>query len=91
MYKGALVAFLADNLASHTVGGFKQSMSFARHFCCSCMATKDDSRKHFTAEKFKSRTPEEHKVMCTKIMSDTTGEKSTNYGINKRSILNDVL
>uniref|UniRef100_A0A1X7UXF4 Uncharacterized protein n=1 Tax=Amphimedon queenslandica TaxID=400682 RepID=A0A1X7UXF4_AMPQE len=62
MYKGALVAFLADYLASHTVGGFKQSMSFARHFCFSCMATKDDSRKHFTAEKFKSRTPEEHEI-----------------------------
>ena len=26
---GALTAFLADNLASHTVGGFKQSMSFS--------------------------------------------------------------
>ena len=23
IYKGALIAFLADNLASHTVGGFK--------------------------------------------------------------------
>uniref|UniRef100_A0A1X7TKY7 Uncharacterized protein n=1 Tax=Amphimedon queenslandica TaxID=400682 RepID=A0A1X7TKY7_AMPQE len=91
MYKGALVGFLADNLASHTVGGFKQSMSFARHFCRSCMATKDESRKHFTAEKFKSRTPEEHEVMCTEIISDTTGEKSTNYGINERSILNDVI
>ena len=60
LYKGALVAFLVDNLASHTVGGFKQSMSFARHFCRSCMATKDESQNHFTAEKFKSKTPEEH-------------------------------
>ena len=91
LYKGALVAFLADNLASHTVGGFKQSMSFARHFCRSCMATKDESRKHFTAENFQSRTPEEHEVMCTEVISDTTGEKSTNYGINERSILNNVL
>ena len=68
-------------MASHTVGGFKQSMSFARHFCRSCMATKDESRNHFTANL-------EHQKS---IISDTTAEKSTDYGINGRSILNDVL
>ena len=39
--KGALTAFLTDNLASHVVGGFKQSMSFTRRFCRSCFANKE--------------------------------------------------
>ena len=33
------MAFLADNLAAHEIGGFKESFSFARRFCRSCMAT----------------------------------------------------
>lgn len=33
VWKGALLAFLADNLASHELGGFKESFSFARRFC----------------------------------------------------------
>ena len=35
--KGGLLAFLADNLASHEVAGFKESMSFALRFCRSCL------------------------------------------------------
>ena len=34
---GALLAFLADTLAAHVVGGFKGSMSFALRVCRSCM------------------------------------------------------
>ena len=33
VWKGTMVAFLADNLAAHEVGGFKESFSFARRFC----------------------------------------------------------
>ena len=36
-YYGALVAFLADTLAAHLLGGFKGSMSFAQRICCTCM------------------------------------------------------
>jgi len=39
----ALIAFIADNLASHLVGGFKLSMSFALRMCHSCMATGESS------------------------------------------------
>ena len=90
VYKGVLIAFLADNLASHAVGGFKKSMSFARHFCRSCLATKEESCCMFTADQFKKRTHEEYEQMCIDIAGDTTGAFSTQYGINERSILNDV-
>ena len=39
IWKGTLVAFLADNLAAHEIGGFKETFSFAHRFCFSCMAT----------------------------------------------------
>lgn len=89
-YKGALVAFLGDNLASHAVGGFKLSMSFARHFCRSCFTTKEAACKHFVAEDFKERTPAEHELQCSKVASDPSGKESTEYGINDRSVLDDV-
>lgn len=40
VWKGALLAFLADNLASHELGGFKESFSFARRICRSCLRIK---------------------------------------------------
>ena len=39
VFHGALIAFLADNLAAHLVGGFKESFSWAKRICRSCMAT----------------------------------------------------
>ena len=41
VWKGALLAFLADNLAAHELGGFKESFSFSRRFCRSCLTDKD--------------------------------------------------
>ena len=39
-FYGGLVAFLADNLAAHAVGGFKESISFALRICRSCRSRK---------------------------------------------------
>ena len=36
---GGLLDFIADNLAAHLVGGFKQSMSFALRICRGCIMT----------------------------------------------------
>lgn len=41
IYKGALLAFLADNLASNDLGGFKLSFSFSFRSCRSCLATQE--------------------------------------------------
>lgn len=39
-YKGALLAVLADNLASNDLGGFKKSFSFAFRCCRTCLVTR---------------------------------------------------
>lgn len=51
-FYGGLLAFLADNLAAHAVGGFKEGVGFALRICRTCMATKLQSQTHFTEDKF---------------------------------------
>lgn len=65
-YHGALLAFLADTLAAHLLGGFKGSMSFAHRICRSCMVTKEQSQICFKERdsNCKLRTPEEHAIQC---------------------------
>lgn len=89
VYHGALLAFLADNLASHSIGGFKESMSFAKRFCRTCLTDKNDSYDHFTEEEFQLRSPSEHIRQCEEVLNDQT--KSIEYGVNRNSILNDVI
>ena len=43
-YEVALLAFLADNLGAHQIGGFKESMSFAYRICRSCMTTTENAQ-----------------------------------------------
>ena len=43
-FRGALLLWLGDNLASNAIGGFKQSFSFALHFCRTCYITNDESQ-----------------------------------------------
>ena len=47
---GGLFTFLADNLAAHLIGGFKESMSFSLRICRTCMITPDlmQLNRHFT-------------------------------------------
>ena len=46
---GGLLAFLADNLAAHAVGGLKKvhCMSFALRICRTCMITKNQAQLIF--------------------------------------------
>ena len=90
LVKGTSLAFLADNLASHEVAGFKESMSFAFRFCRSCMATRDESQNHFVASAFEMRTPEEHRRQCNRLKCPLRNYYSTTYGINRESILDNV-
>lgn len=53
---GGLLAFVADNLAAHLVGGFKQSMSFALRICRGCMITRELSQKCFLESDCKMHT-----------------------------------
>ena len=41
LFCGTVIAFLADTLAAHNIGGFKIGVSFALRKCRVCMATQD--------------------------------------------------
>lgn len=86
---GALLAVIADTLASHQLGGFKGPMAWALRFCRSCMATKDTIR-NFVEEKFELRTPAEHVKQCGSLQLANGTANSTKYGVNRKSILEDV-
>ena len=55
VFKGALLVFLADNLASHDLGGFKKSFSFAYRSCRTCLVTQNSLTSHFHSEAYKKR------------------------------------
>ena len=46
VFKGALLAFLADNLASNALGGFKLSL-FSYRYCRTCLLPKDKVTSSF--------------------------------------------
>ena len=52
----SLVAFLADDLAAHALGGFKESMSFAKRICRTCMTTTEKAQLYFNEDDFDLRT-----------------------------------
>lgn len=87
VWKGALLAFLADNLAAHELGGFKESFSFARRFCRSCLTDKAASQNHFRENEFEMRTPDSHADQCSRLNDPAV---STEYGINRRSALDNL-
>ena len=89
---GALLAFLADTLAAHSVGGFKESMSFALRICRTCMITRPLSQSCFTETDSKCvlRTPETHFEQCSLLQGELSDHYSTSYGVNRWSILDEV-
>lgn len=66
-WRGDLLAFLADNLAAHELGGFKESFSFARKFCRSCLIDKVKSQVHFKEDKFDKRDRKSHSEQCSRL------------------------
>ena len=76
------VAILADTLAAHAIGGFKESMSFARRICRTCMATTEQIHVDFKEEKYELRTPDKHKQHHP--------SKSVDYEINYSSVLDSI-
>ena len=89
-FHGALLAVIADTLASHQLGGFKGSMSWALRICRTCMATKDTIRSNFVEENFELRTPAKHAVQCDSLQLEDSARNLIKYGINRKSILEDV-
>ena len=89
-FYGGLLAFLADNLAAHAIGGFKESMSFSLRICRSCMITRPQSKECCTETTCTLRTAEDHFEQTQLLDGPLKGHHSTNFGINRESILNEV-
>lgn len=89
-FRGALLAFLGDNLASHLIGGFKEGISFALRICRSCMITSEQSQEITAERDCTLRTPESHEHHCFLLDGPLRSHFSTTYGVNRRSILEDV-
>ena len=60
VFKGALIAFLADNLASNDLGGFKKSFSFSFRYCHTCLSTRDSAMDSFVSESSLKRSDASH-------------------------------
>ena len=82
VYDVGLLAFLADNLAAHQIGDFKESMSFAYRICRSCMATAEQTQTIFTESGFELRNPQKHAEQCSDLQCPNASEFSKVYGIN---------
>ena len=87
---GTLLAFLADTLAAHMVGGFKGSMSFALRVCRTCLITPQQLPSCFSETTCTVRTPEIHFNHCSVLEGPLQAHYSTSYGVNFYSILEDV-
>lgn len=89
-FHGALLAFLADNLAAHLVGGFKQSMSFALRVCRMCMATTGELPELLSESDCNLRTTETHFEQCMLLSGPVAEHFSTSFGISEMSALEEV-
>ena len=89
-FRGALFAFLVDNLASHALGGFKESFSFSFRICQACLVTNDAFRSCSRSDDCFQRTDLRHQQHCLEITGPIRDHYSKVYGINRRSILMDV-
>lgn len=90
IFYGGLIAFLADNLAAHSLGGFKENMSFALRVCRSCFCTRSMIQNHFTESSCALRSDDHHFHICQLLTGPMKSHYSTVYGINRYSILSEV-
>ena len=87
---GGLIAFLADTLAAHAVGGFKGSVSFALRVCRTCMVTPEELQHCFSASACGLRTSESYFEQCNLLHGPLREHYSTTYGVNFMSVLEEV-
>lgn len=94
VFRGGLVAFLGDTLASNAIGGFKEGVGFARKFCRTCEATPDTSSMLLLHENCEQRTDADHREQCKQLELPLTPAArqywSSEYGINGSSCLLQV-
>lgn len=89
-FRGALLAFLADTLAAHQVGGFKGSMSFALRICRTCMVTSQQLQEFILESSCTLRTPNSFFEQCSLLSGPLQSHYSKVYGINYMSVLEEA-
>lgn len=90
--RGTLVAIIADNLASHQIGGFKIGFSKGFRKCRFCLGTDDDIQNGFFDSDFVPRTKDQHDRHCASLNTPELREHFQRlYGIVSDSILNELL
>lgn len=89
-FKGALLTFLADNLASNQLGGFKESFSFSFRYCRTCLMTQNSLFSSFASEGYEARNKADHLKHLQSLNGPAAAHFSKTYGINSRSALLDI-
>lgn len=87
VFKGALLAMLADNLASNALGGFKLSFSFSHRYCRTCLLPKDDITS-FDSSNYVPCCTDDHEKQCKLLEGPNGSHYSKTYDL--RSCLLDV-
>lgn len=82
-FYGGLLAMLADNLAAHTLGGFKESHSFALRICRTCLVTTEQAQEFISENSVQMRTEQSHEQQCELLHGPLLDHFSTTYGINR--------
>ena len=84
------MVFLADNLASNDLGGFKKSFSFAFRCCRTCLVTQNSLSSWFNSEAYQLRDIATHEQHLKCLEEGVDGHYSKTYGVNERTSLMDV-
>ena len=82
VYKSALLAFLADNLASNDLGGFKKSFSFFFRCCHTCLAPQDTMHNKYVSEAYDKQNETEHLQYLNMLDGPTSSHYFKTYRIN---------
>lgn len=95
MFKGAIVALVADTPAANLMGGFKEGVGFANKPCRTCHVSKDELKQKVTITQCQIRTLPDHIQKCELLFEQalTKGaqqEWSKRWGITHKSILLEI-
>lgn len=89
--RGTLTAVIADNLASHQIGGFKCGFSKGFRKCRFCMATDEQIQNNFYDSDFVARSKDDHDFQCLGLhVEELKKHFSRLYGVTGESILNEL-
>ena len=87
IFFGTITALVADNLASHEIGGYITSFSGFRR-CRFCNGTSDSIQLYFNESKFQLRTPDSYDSQVIQVIDNP--HMSSVYGIKNNCILNEL-